>query len=119
MRISDWSSDVCSSDLTDRLPDSQITGDAHFRRGELLFVRTRYAEAETEYHTVMALKDATPFFEQAQYKYGWSQYKQAKYEEAIGTFCDILDRELPPGQTTDPEAALSGANKDKMDLAKE
>src|SRR3546814_8551171 len=38
--------------LTDRLPDSQITGDAHFRRGELLFVRTRYAEAETEYPTV-------------------------------------------------------------------
>src|SRR3546814_4495239 len=48
-----------------------------------------------------------------------SQYKQAKYEEAIGTFCDILDRELPPGQTTDPEAALSGANKGKMDLAKD
>lgn len=105
--------------LTDRQPDSQIAGDAHFRRGELLFVRTRYAEAETEYHTVMALKDATPFFEQAQYKYGWSQYKQGKYEEAIGTFCDILDRELPPGQTTDPEAALAGVGKGKMDLAKD
>src|SRR3546814_16334243 len=113
MRISDWSSDVCSSDLTDRLPDSQITGDAHFRRGELLFVRTRYAEAETEYHTVMALKDATPFFEQAQYTYGWSQYKKAKYEEANGTFCDILDRELPLSQTTDPEKTEKAPGQEK------
>ena len=105
--------------LTDRQPDAQIAGDAHFRRAELLFARTRYAEAETEYHTVMALKDGTPFFEQAQYKYGWSQYKQAKYEEAISTFCDILDRELPPGETTDPEAALNGVGKGKFDLAKD
>lgn len=105
--------------LTRRQPDSPIAGDAHFRRAELLFVRTRYAEAEAEYRKVMDLKDATPFFEQAQYKYGWSLYKQSKYDPAIAAFNDILERELPPGQTTDPEAALGGVAKGKYDLSKD
>lgn len=105
--------------LTDRQPDAPIAGDAHFRRAELLFMRARYGEAEAEYRTVMAMKDATPFFEQAQYKYGWSLYKQSKYDAAIATFNDILDRELPPGETTDPVAALAGVAKGKYDLAKD
>lgn len=105
--------------LTDRLPNSQLAGDAHFRRAELLFTIGRYADAEVEYKTVLDLKDATPFFVPAQYKYGWAQYKQSKYEPAIGTFFAILDRELPPGETTDPDAALSGVAKEKYDLAKD
>jgi TolA-binding protein len=106
-------------ELTDRMPGAQLAGDAHFRRAELLFTLGRYAEAETEYRTVMDLKDGTPFFEQSQYKYGWSLYKQSKYDPAIATFSDILDRELPPGEITDPEAALAGVAKGKFDLAKD
>ncbi|WP_245585122.1 tetratricopeptide repeat protein [Solimonas flava] len=105
--------------LNERLPDSNLSGDAHFRRAELLFARTRYGEAELEYKTVMDLKDGTPFFVPAQYKYGWALYKQSKYEPAIATFFDILDRELPAGETTDPEAALNGVAKEKYDLAKD
>lgn len=106
-------------ELTDRMPNAQLAGDAHFRRAELLFTLTRYPEAETEYRTVMDMKDATPFFEQAQYKYGWTLYKQSKYDPAIATFIDILDRELPPGDITDPDAALAGVSKGKFDLAKD
>ncbi|NKF23776.1 tetratricopeptide repeat protein [Solimonas sp. C16B3] len=105
--------------LTDRLPESKLAGDAHFRRAELLFTLKRYHEAEDEYHVVMAMKDGTPFFEQAQYKYGWSLYKQSKYDPAISTFIDILDRELPTGEVTDPDAALAGVSKGKFDLAKD
>ncbi|WP_245586239.1 tetratricopeptide repeat protein [Solimonas soli] len=105
--------------LSDRLPDSRLAGDAHFRRAELLFATNRYADAEGEYKIVLDMKDATPFFVPAQYKYGWSQYKQSKYEAAIGTFFAILDRELPPGETTDPDAALGGVTKEKYDLAKD
>lgn len=103
--------------LNKRFPDSDYSGDAHFRRAELLFVRARYEEAETEYKLVMDLKDKTPFFEQAQYKYGWSRYKQGNFEGAIETFAQILDRELPPGEQYDTAKALEGVNKAKVDVA--
>lgn len=105
--------------LTERHADSELAHDGHFRRAELLFLRTRYAEAETEYRRVMDLAEQTPFFEQAQYKYGWTQYKQSKHEPAIATFLDILERELPQNASHDPEAALAGVDKTKLDLAKD
>lgn len=105
--------------LTERHPESQLAGDAHFRRAELLFYKGRYEESEAEYATVMALKDQTPFFEPSQYKYGWTQFKQAKYEAAIGTFFAILDRELPAGEQAETDQALAGVQKGKYDLAKD
>ncbi|HUP93026.1 MAG TPA: tetratricopeptide repeat protein [Solimonas sp.] len=105
--------------LTERHPDSELVGDARFRRAELLFYRARYPEAETEYKNVMDLKDKTPFFEPAQYKYGWAQYKQAKYEPAMETFIAILDRELPPGEQSETETALKGVDPGKVDMAKD
>lgn len=94
--------------LTQRHPESSLTGDAHFRRAELLFALRRYAEAEAEYATVMAMGGDTQFFDTAEYKYGWSLYKQSKYEQAITTFLVTLDRELPEGEAVDPETALNG-----------
>lgn len=105
--------------LTERHPDSDLAGDARFRRAELLFYRSRYAEAEAEYKAVMDLADATPFFEPAQYKYGWSQYKLSKHEEAVGTFFDVLERELPPGELFEPEPALAQVAKEKNDLVRD
>lgn len=105
--------------LTDRYPQSSLAHDGHFRRAELLFLQGRYAEAETEYRTVMDLADQTPFFEQAQYKYGWTLYKQSKYDLAIATFFDVLERELPQNVPHKPEAALAGVDKANVDLAKD
>jgi cellulose synthase operon protein C len=105
--------------LTERHPDSSLAGDARFRRAELLFYLARYAEAEADYRFVMDLKDATPFFEPAQYKYGWSQYKQSKYDEAIATFFDILDRDLPQGELFEPEPALAQIGQAKNDLVRD
>jgi tetratricopeptide (TPR) repeat protein len=105
--------------LTKRHPDSDLAGDAHFRRAELLFNSKRYAEAEPEYKTVMDLADKTPYFEPAQYKFGWSRYKQANYEGALDVFITILDRELPPGELYDTDAALKGIAKNKNDLVRD
>jgi TolA-binding protein len=105
--------------LTKRHPDSEFAGDAHFRRAELLFNRKRYAEAEPEYKTVMDLADKTPFFEPAQYKFGWSRFKQSNYEGALDVFISILDRELPPGELYDTAEALNGVAKSKNDLARD
>lgn len=105
--------------LTTRFPKSDFAGDAHFRRAELLFAKARYEDAEREYKVVMDLKDATPFFESAQYKYGWARYKQGNYEGAIETFTAILDRELPPGELFESAKALEAVSKAKNELARD
>lgn len=105
--------------LSKDYPDSTLGGDAHFRRAELLFRSGRHGEAEAEYAIVMDLGAKTSFYEPAQYKYGWSLYKQQKYPEAIASFFQILDRELPAGEPSDTKAALEGIAKGKGDLAKD
>ena len=105
--------------LTKRLPDSQLAGDAHFRRAELLFNNKRYAEAEPEYKTVMDMADKTPFFESAQYKFGWSRYKQFNYDGALDVFIAILDRELPKTELYDTADVLKVVSKAKNDLVRD
>jgi TolA-binding protein len=103
--------------LGEKYPTSNLMGDAHFRTAELLYALNRYDEAEREYRQVMDLGPGTTFFEQAQYKYGWSLFKQGKYEQDLPVFFAILDRELPPGELEDPEKALAQVAKSKTDLA--
>ncbi|HZP11600.1 MAG TPA: tetratricopeptide repeat protein [Nevskiaceae bacterium] len=105
--------------LEKQFPDSQLIGDAHFRRAELLFHLQRFDEASTEYKTVMDMGGRTAFFEPAQYKYGWSLFKQSQYEPALVVFCQILDRELPPGVGANPQIALAAVDQGKRDVAKD
>jgi TolA-binding protein len=105
--------------LNKRFPDSELSGDAHFRRAELLFSRKRYSEAEAEYKNVMDLANKTPFFEPSQYKFGWARYKQANYEGALDVFLAVLDRELPKGELYDTDEALKGVARSKNDLARD
>lgn len=107
------------TELTTRFPNSKLNGDAHFRRAELLFRLANYPEAEREYLYVMNMGGTTPFFEPAQYKYGWSLFKQSRFDDALPVFFAILDRELPPGELNDVEAALKAVDKGKADLAKD
>lgn len=104
-------------ELSERYPESTLAADAHFRAAELLYNLERYAEAAKEYQFVLGLGTGTTFYESAQYKYGWSLFKQTKYDEARPVFFAILDRELPPGQLEDPDAALAAVEKSKADLA--
>ena len=105
--------------LTTQFPNSKLNGDGHFRRAELLFRLGNYAEAEGEYRFVMDLAAATPFFEPAQYKYGWALFKQSRFDEALPVFFAILDRELPAGELGDVDVALKAVEKGKADLAKD
>jgi TolA-binding protein len=105
--------------LTKDYPQSPYADDAHFRRGELLFRLNQFDAAAAEYEHVLALKDASPFFEAAQYKYGWSHYRQSNYEKALDVFRAILDRELPPGELTDVKATLEGVAPGKKDMAQD
>ncbi len=98
-------------------PKSTLVGDSRFRAAELLYVQSRYAEAEVEYRAVLALGERGGFFVPAQYKLGWSLYKQSKYEEALPVFMAILERELPPGVLDDPDKALAVVAPQKLELA--
>ncbi len=102
-----------------RYPSSLRAPDGLFRAAELLFQRKRYAEAEPAYRQVLASGPATPYFEPAQFKYGWTLVRQAKHEEALTVFYAILERELPPGVLADPKAALAAIKPGKLDVATE
>ena len=106
--------------MTARHPDSRLVNDARFRRAELLFFEARYAEAESEYGIVLAQGAETPFFEPAQYKYGWSRYKQGKYTEAVDVFVAILDHVLPQDASFfDPTLVLAQVRGTQADYAKD
>ncbi len=105
--------------LTTEYPDSPLAGDGHFRRADLLYRLDRYAESEAEYATVMSFEDRTPFFEPAQYMMGWSQYRQSKFDAAIATFFEILNRELPEPVPLEVDDAIAGVARGKTDLARD
>ena len=105
--------------LTKEYPDSPLAGDGHFRRADLLYRLDRYTESEQEFATVMGYDDRTPFFEPAQYMMGWSQYRQNKFDAALDTFFDILERELPEPTPFEIEDALEGVERGKTDLARD
>jgi len=98
-------------------PQSSYGDDAHFRRAELLYKLEKFDAASAEYRQVLTQSQNNPFFEPAQYKYGWAQFKLNNFEAAVDTFIAILNRELPPGELTDPDTALNGVRPGKKDTA--
>ncbi len=103
--------------LGQRYPQSIRRADAQFRAAELLYRDRRYAEAESQYREVVALGGKTPLFEPAQYKYAWSLLQQARHDQALPVFIAVLERELPPGELSDPKAALAAVRSGRAELA--
>lgn len=107
------------AELERDFPGSAMLTDAHFRQAELLFKNRQYKEAGEAYAKVMAAGNDEGFFEQAQYKYGWSLYKQDRHEEALDTFIEILDRELPVGAVENLEATLEVVPRAQRELVRD
>ncbi|MCB1845357.1 MAG: tetratricopeptide repeat protein, partial [Halioglobus sp.] len=82
------------NELVTRYPATARRDEIEFRRGEMLFLRKRYDDAESAYLAVVAYGDASRFYEQSLYKLGWSQFKLAAHEESLGPFFTLLDRKL-------------------------
>jgi TolA-binding protein len=81
-------------DLVARFPDTALIDEAQFRRGEMLFLRKRYNEAEQAYDAVVAAGEVSRFHEQALYKLGWSRFKLAWHEDSFTPFFKLLDLKL-------------------------
>jgi TolA-binding protein len=103
--------------LVEEFPRTPHAAEAHFRRGEMLFVDQRYGEAEDAYARVLSGGPDAPFAEQSMYKLGWSLFKQLRHEDAIDPFFDLLDRKLAAeGERTDPAAVYVEMGRAEQEL---
>lgn len=75
-------------------PGSAFFAEAQFRRGEILFVDRRYAEAEGAYAAVIAQGQSSAFYEQSLYKHGWVLFKRGRHDGSLASFMDLLDRRM-------------------------
>jgi len=83
-------------------PDSQYFDEAQFRRGEILFVQKDYSAAGLAYKNVIAVGSESSFYQQSLYKHGWSQFKQADYDDGLNSFLDLLNLRLIAAGSSDP-----------------
>ncbi len=65
--------------------------EAQFRRGEMLFAGRDYVAAEKAYAIVLRSGPNGKYHDRALYMQGWSQFKQAKLEDATQSFFGVLD----------------------------
>lgn len=100
-------------------PNSAVIADTHFRSGEMLYNLGRFPEAEQEYRATLPFGGDSPFYEPAQYKLGWSLFKQQRYPEDLVVFLQILKRVLPAGALDDTKAALAQVAPAKSDMARD
>lgn len=82
------------NDLIARYPETPLLDEVQFRRGEMLFFRKNYNDAEIAYSAVVDYGEESRFYEQSLYKLGWSQFKLAWYEDSLTPFFELLDRKI-------------------------
>ena len=80
--------------LVAKYPQTSYLAEAQFRRGELLFTTQNYAKAEQAYAIVLKGDAKGAYHDRALYMHGWSLFKQAKVEEALGSFFGVLDAKV-------------------------
>lgn len=93
--------------LINEYPASRYVVESRFRRAEIEFSRDHYPEAARDYAYVAALGDTTPYWRNASYMLGWSQFKRSNFEVGLLSFfvviSSLLDEqasdELPAAET--------------------
>ena len=84
--------------IAHRFPDFSLIDEVQFRRGEILFVLRDYQKAGEAYRTVVDHYPNSIYYEKSLYKYGWTQFKNQRYTEALNAFFKLLDRKYAQGQ---------------------
>lgn len=107
------------NDLVKRYPDTELLHEVQFRRGEMLFLRKRYEEAENAYLDVVAFGEASRFYEQSLYKLGWSQFKLAKHEDSLEPFFNLLDRKIGDIELEDGDDRLVALGRAERELVED
>lgn len=84
--------------IAHEFPASKYIDEVEFRRGETLFVAREYEAAEQAYATVVKQHPDSLYYEKSIYKYGWTQFKQGRYEDALASYILLLDHNLEQGK---------------------
>lgn len=95
------------NELVTKFPDTTLIDEIQFRRGEMLFLRKNYNDAEVAYSDVVEYGDSSRFYEQSLYKLGWSQFKLAWHEDSLSPFFELLDRKIADTEVGEGEARLA------------
>jgi len=88
--------------------------EAQFRRGEYLFVRRQFYEAEAAYQAVLDAGANSDFHQQALYKLGWARFKQNEYESALHAYIALLDEVLGAHESTELPNELERADQERL-----
>ena len=105
-------------ELVTKFPDTALIDEVQFRRGEMLFLRKRYNDAEMAYQDVRKFGEESRFYEQSLYKLGWSQFKLAWHEDSLESFFELLDRKIDGieiGEGDERLAALKRAERELIE----
>ena len=106
-------------ELVAKYPATPMIDEAQFRRGEMLFLRKRYNQAEQAYQAVVEFGDESRFYEQSLYKLGWSQFKLAWHEDSLDPFFELLDRKLGGVELSDGEDRLAALSRAEQELVED
>ncbi|MEO1203013.1 MAG: tetratricopeptide repeat protein, partial [Pseudomonadota bacterium] len=104
------------TELVTRYPDTPLIDEVQFRRGEMLFLRKRYNDAEVAYSAVRNYGDESRFYEQSLYKLGWSQFKLAWHEDSLDVFFELLDRKIGDVELGDGDDRLESLARAEREL---
>jgi len=107
--------DILNS-LVARYPNTPLIDEVQFRRGEMLFLRKQYNEAEVAYQAVMDVGDSSRFYEQSLYKLGWAQFKLAWHEESLNPFFTLLNLKLGDIELKDGDDRLQGLSRAEQEM---
>jgi TolA-binding protein len=106
-------------ELVQKYPSTPLIGEVQFRRGEMLFLRKDYDGAEQAYSQVVAMGDASRFYEQSLYKLGWSQFKLGQHEDSLDPFFDLLDRKIGGIELKDGDDRLAQLSRPDQELVED
>ncbi|MDX1508595.1 MAG: tetratricopeptide repeat protein, partial [Woeseiaceae bacterium] len=105
--------------LVDRYPDTPLIDEVQFRRGEMLFLRKNYNDAEVAYQAVRTFGPESRFYEQSLYKLGWAQFKLAWHEDSLHPFFELLDRKIGDIELQDGDDQLAGLSRAEQELVED
>jgi TolA-binding protein len=106
-------------ELVVKYPATPLIDEVQFRRGEMLFLRKRYNEAEQAYQEVIEYGDKSRFYQQSLYKLGWSQFKLAWHEDSLDSFFELLDRKIGDVELQDGEDRLAALSRAEQELVED
>ena len=100
-------------------PGTPLIDEVQFRRGEMLFLRKQYNDAEMAYQDVVRIGQESRFYEQSLYKLGWSQFKLAWHEDSLAPFFELLDRKISDIELQEGENRLAQLSRADQELVED